>query len=242
MQIRTPAPSRSGTVHKGELKRVVHTQVVQFLYPIFRLISRVASLESIPILIQTDYKGHSVLPTISDIKSQNQPTQLQSQSSKSHQVGFTISIKMKNVFAILFLALVSSFVTGLPAVANERRAVAANALEIAARALELTPRAQLEDRAGNSTESFTRSLGKRQGSSSSNSTSSFSGSSGSGSGAGGNKARSLVARQSSNSSDSSDISSLFERKENSTDAETEKRAPEVKRLHLGARQFNETSA
>ncbi|KAI1440331.1 hypothetical protein F5Y02DRAFT_358223 [Annulohypoxylon stygium] len=147
---------------------------------------------------------------------------------------------MKNVFAILFLALVSSFVTGLPAVANERRAIAANALEIAARALELTPRAQLEDRAGNSTESFTRSLGKRQGSSSSNSTSSFSGSSGSGSG--GNKARSLVARQSSNSSDSSDISSLFERKENSTDAETEKRAPEVKRLHLGARQFNETSA
>ncbi|KAI0892969.1 hypothetical protein F4806DRAFT_217341 [Annulohypoxylon nitens] len=143
---------------------------------------------------------------------------------------------MKNVFAILFLALVSSFVTGLPAVANERRAIAANALEIAARALELTPRAQLEDRAGNSTESFsTRSLGKRQGSSSSNSTSSFSGS-------GGNKARSLVARQSSNSSDSSDISSLFERKENSTDAETEKRAPEVKRLHLGARQFNETSA
>lgn len=43
---------------------------------------------------------------------------------------------------------------GLNTIANKSLA-----LEIAARALELTPRAQLEDRAGNSTESFTRSLG-----------------------------------------------------------------------------------
>ncbi|KAI1207682.1 uncharacterized protein F4807DRAFT_174424 [Annulohypoxylon truncatum] len=146
---------------------------------------------------------------------------------------------MKNVFAILFLALVSSFVTGLPAVANERRAISTNAFEIAARALELVPRVKMGSRASNFTENIPRSLGARQG----NGTSSFGGSgSGSGSGSGiGNGARSLVPRA-LNSSDSSDISSLFGRKVNNTDAGTEKRTPGVKRVHVGARAFNETGA
>ncbi|KAI1459759.1 hypothetical protein F4805DRAFT_455556 [Annulohypoxylon moriforme] len=144
---------------------------------------------------------------------------------------------MKNVFAILFLALVSSFVTGLPAVANERRAISTNAFELAARALELVPRNKMGSRAPNETESIPRSLNARQ----SNSTSSFGGS-GSGNGKG-SEARSLVVPRASNSSDaSSEISSLFGRKVNNTDAETEKRAPGVKRVHIDARAFNQTSA
>ncbi|KAI0886700.1 uncharacterized protein GGS22DRAFT_116649 [Annulohypoxylon maeteangense] len=141
---------------------------------------------------------------------------------------------MKNVFTILFLALVGSFVAGLPAAANERRAISSNAFEIAARALELVPRAQVGSRASNQTESVPRSLSARQG----NSTSSF-GSSGSGSG---NEARSEIVPRAFNSSDDNEARSLFARKGNSTDAETEKRAPGVKRVHVEARAFNSSSA
>ncbi|KAI2469045.1 hypothetical protein F4781DRAFT_238331 [Annulohypoxylon bovei var. microspora] len=135
---------------------------------------------------------------------------------------------MKNVFAIVFLAVASSFVTGTPVFANERRALSASPFEIAARALELVPRTKMGSRASNETENIPRSVSVRA----SNSTSI----------GGGNEARSLEVPRALNSSDEKEVLSLFARALNSSEAETEKRAPQVKRVNFRARALNDTSA
>ncbi|KAI1397755.1 hypothetical protein F4819DRAFT_65501 [Hypoxylon fuscum] len=116
---------------------------------------------------------------------------------------------MKSFGAIIFLlATAGSFVTGTPAFSHEKRALLSHPVDIAARAMELVPRIRVVNRNANETENAARSLGARA----ANST----------------EARSLVVRQSANSSD----------------AEAEKRSnvPMLRRANWGARAQNETDA